>query len=170
MWITFVYFIDMTNIHNKKDKKMNKNELNKYMETLVDSVQASINHTGTKLQGIEVPSSEKYRNTTQWYNMFKDDMRLLDHQAYLFGKFFSDNAQEYDLSKPEDRKFLKSDRAFLTGVGKEASKRNLIQTPQCLYRAFKAYQLGYFSVEDYEADDPFCELCSGCGRCESEVQ
>ena len=118
MWITFVYFIDMTNIHNKKDKKMNKNE----------------------------------------------------HQAYLFGKFFSDNAQEYDLSKPEDRKFLKSDRAFLTGVGKEASKRNLIQTPQCLYRAFKAYQLGYFSVEDYEADDPFCELCSGCGRCESEVQ
>ena len=64
---------------------------------------------------------------------------------------------------------LQSDRAFLTGVGKEASERNLIQTPQCLYRAFKAYQLGYFSLEDYEADDPFCEFCSGCGRCESEV-
>lgn len=162
-------FTEMTNIHNKKDKKMN-NELNKYMETLVDSVQASINHRGTLLQEIEVPSYKTYKNPTQWYNMFKDDMRLLDSQAYLFGKFFSDNAKEYDLSQPEDRKFLKSDRAFLTGVGKEASKRNLIHTPQCLYRAFKAYQLGYFSLEAYEADDPFCELCSGCSRCESEVQ
>ena len=77
----------------------------------------------------------------------------------------TDNADEYNLSKPEDKKFLKTDRKFLSEIGSLMKKQNLISHASSLYTGFKAYQMGYFSIDDYEADDPFCELCSGCGRC-----
>ena len=146
----------------------NKNEeikMNKKMNNIVDTAKTAINFTGTKIVNIHVPAYKTYANPVNWNSDVKDDLRVLDRQAYLFGKYFTDNADEYNLSKPEDKKFLQTDRKFLSEIGSLMKKQNLISHASSLYTGFKAYQMGYFSIDDYEADDPFCELCSGCGRC-----
>ena len=128
------------------------------MNNIVDTAKTAINFTGTKIVNIHVPAYKTYANPVNWYSDVKDDLRVLDRQAYLFGKYFTDNADEYNLSKPEDKKFLKTDRKFLSEIGSLMKKQNLISHASSLYTGFKAYQMGYFSIDDYEADAPFCEL------------